>query len=99
MKLSRRGIALITVVIATILISAIAIAAINFMASQAILIENQVKRIARFYSSEAALQKNLLRLFLGLGIESPVDLTENPAIPIVVTVTSSGTTTSATSNY
>ncbi|MFZ5801163.1 MAG: hypothetical protein ACOY3D_07320 [Candidatus Omnitrophota bacterium] len=99
MKLSRDGIALTTVVIATILICAIAVAAINFMASQAILIENQVKRIARFYSDGAAIHKNLLRLFLDLGIESPVDMTENPALPIIVTVTQSGSTISATSSY
>lgn len=71
MSLSKSGIALVTVVVFVILISIIAIAAINLMAGQALLIEHQIQRIRAYYIAEAAIQKNLMRLFRGLGPESP----------------------------
>lgn len=65
------GVALITVIIFVVLISLVAIASINLMAGQALLIEHQIQRIQAYYANEAALNYNLLRLFMGLPVENP----------------------------
>ena len=87
MSLSKSGIALVTVVIFVILISIIAIAAINLMAGQALLIEHQIQRIRAYYITEAAIQKNLMRLFRGLGPESPTSSIETDYGTVAVGLT------------